>query len=154
MLSKCGGTLASWSDRWLAPNTGEIAIPEITDPRVTAVATLKQITYTLGDVLFDVDSATLRTDAGKRVEQVKTSIKKRGSTDGITVVGFTDDTGSRTHNHDLSVARAQAVAHWLVEHKVAAERNVTPDGHGEDDPVSPNDTPAGRAANRRPSSSR
>lgn len=51
-------------------------------------------------------------------------------------------------NVDLSKARAQSVADELVAGGVPASM-ISVSGFGEADPVAPNDTPQGRAKNRR-----
>lgn len=51
-------------------------------------------------------------------------------------------------NVELSKARAQSVASALVAQGVPASM-ITVNGFGEADPVAPNDTPQGRAKNRR-----
>ena len=66
----------------------------------------------------------------------------------IEVGGHTDNTGDDQANLALSLARAEAVANFLVEAGVPQERLV-PTGYGELQPVDSNDTEAGRANNRR-----
>jgi outer membrane protein OmpA-like peptidoglycan-associated protein len=65
------------------------------------------------------------------------------------VEGHTDAPGTSGANQRRSLARAEAVKRWLTTHAgVPAERIATV-GHGEDVPIAPNSTRAGRAANRR-----
>lgn len=66
----------------------------------------------------------------------------------VEVGGHSDDTGSETLNEQLSQARAQAVVEALVQEGIPEER-LTAQGYGAEEPVAPNDTEAGRAANRR-----
>lgn len=61
----------------------------------------------------------------------------------VEVVGHTDDRGTASYNRRLSLARARAVAERL---SLACARVS---GRGESDPAGPNETSAGRAANRR-----
>jgi outer membrane protein OmpA-like peptidoglycan-associated protein len=51
-------------------------------------------------------------------------------------------------NQELSEARARAVRAFLIEHGLNA-RNVRSVGRGEHEPLANNDTPEGRANNRR-----
>lgn len=70
----------------------------------------------------------------------------------ITVSGHTDpepiSSGQYRSNWDLSVARATSVVHELTQSKVIAGR-ITAAGRAQLDPVTSNDTAAGRALNRR-----
>jgi len=67
-----------------------------------------------------------------------------GHTDNVPIRG-----GKYSSNEDLSLARSLNIMHYLVE-----EGDVSPDliavaGYGDSLPVAPNDTPTGRANNRR-----
>lgn len=64
------------------------------------------------------------------------------------VIGYTDSQGSRGHNVALSAARADAVKAYLGAKGIAPEL-VQTSGVGPDRPVASNDTPEGRARNRR-----
>jgi len=66
----------------------------------------------------------------------------------LSIEGHTDSQGSETSNLDLSQRRAEAVRLYLVNNGVAASR-MTATGYGESMPVADNNTPAGRALNRR-----
>jgi outer membrane protein OmpA-like peptidoglycan-associated protein len=66
----------------------------------------------------------------------------------VQVIGHTDSTGSAAYNQGLSERRAQAVTNVLVNSGVPAWR-IQSLGRGFNQPVASNDTPQGRAANRR-----
>jgi len=66
----------------------------------------------------------------------------------VRVVGHTDDGGTAAYNHDLSYRRARAVAAALIERGVAEDR-IEYEGRGATEPLAPNDSPEGRAMNRR-----
>ena len=66
----------------------------------------------------------------------------------VTVNGYTDNTGNDGINVPLSTKRAQSVVDFLVSQGVAAG-HVSGKGFGAADPVASNDTPDGRAQNRR-----
>jgi outer membrane protein OmpA-like peptidoglycan-associated protein len=66
----------------------------------------------------------------------------------VRVVGHTDSTGSDAINNPLSVRRAEAVRDYISTKSVISGRVIT-EGHGSHEPVAQNDTPAGRAQNRR-----
>ena len=64
------------------------------------------------------------------------------------VTGFTDDRGSVEANDKLAMQRAQGVADWMHDQGIAGHRVVVAGG-GATSPVATNDTPEGRAENRR-----
>jgi OOP family OmpA-OmpF porin len=64
------------------------------------------------------------------------------------VQGHTDSTGSASYNQTLSEARARAVSDYFARQGVAPER-IRATGFGETRPAAFNDTPEGRAQNRR-----
>jgi outer membrane protein OmpA-like peptidoglycan-associated protein len=66
----------------------------------------------------------------------------------IEIVGHTDSTGNDAINDPLSVARASATRDYLVSRGVSPQR-ISTAGRGSRQPVASNDTPAGRAQNRR-----
>lgn len=66
----------------------------------------------------------------------------------VSVHGHTDDRGDAAYNRALSRRRAVAVAVFLSENGVAKERLVGI-GHGEERPVTEEDTEQARTANRR-----
>ena len=66
----------------------------------------------------------------------------------VRVEGHTDNTGDAALNQRLSQERAEAVMTYLVGQGVAADR-LSAVGYGQNRPVAPNDTEAGRAQNRR-----
>lgn len=66
----------------------------------------------------------------------------------VEIGGHTDDSGTVEHNDELSKARAQAVADWLVAHGISRDQ-ITVKGYGSSVPRAANDTEAHRALNRR-----
>ncbi len=66
----------------------------------------------------------------------------------IAVIGHTDSLGTRRYNAKLSEFRALIVKSYLVAKGISQERIQTL-GMAEENPREPNETPAGRAANRR-----
>lgn len=68
----------------------------------------------------------------------------------IDVAGFADTTGPAVENELLSTARARAVVDYLTRvHGFEPRRFANPAGEGTSHTVAPNDSPAGRARNRR-----
>jgi outer membrane protein OmpA-like peptidoglycan-associated protein len=73
------------------------------------------------------------------------------SATAVEIHGHTDNQGDPAKNMQLSEARAFAVAHWLEKAfpKNFPEGRIHVYAHGEEQPLQPNSTSAGRAANRR-----
>jgi Outer membrane protein and related peptidoglycan-associated (lipo)proteins len=66
----------------------------------------------------------------------------------MTIVGYTDNTGSYETNMRLSQQRADAVRNYLISQGVSSAR-LQAIGKGWNDPIATNATAAGRAQNRR-----
>ncbi|WP_157946042.1 OmpA family protein [Vibrio gangliei] len=97
------------------------------------------------DLLFDFDSATLKT-----TDAIDEAVSKASDAQlkSITIVGHTDSVGTDEYNQKLSEERAQAVADYLVSQGFDASL-ISVSGQGESSPVADNDTVDGRAQNRR-----
>jgi len=67
----------------------------------------------------------------------------------VSVEGHTDSTGNPELNMELSEARANKVANFLVEIGEIDATRVSSQGFGEERPVASNETKEGRTANRR-----
>ncbi|MEG1420944.1 MAG: OmpA family protein [Citrobacter sp.] len=67
----------------------------------------------------------------------------------IVVAGHTDNTGNSGLNQTLSRERAEAVRDWMRDTGDVPESCFAVQGYGESRPVATNDTPEGRALNRR-----
>jgi OOP family OmpA-OmpF porin len=66
----------------------------------------------------------------------------------VEIRGYTDSVGNRLSNVRLSQRRADSVRMWLIGKGVDPAR-LYARGFGPENPVAPNDTPQGRAKNRR-----
>ena len=99
-------------------------------------------------IYFDHDRDTIRAVSQPLLDQVAQAIRTLGGRRTIRVDGYTDSAGDGVYNRDLSFRRARAVVQYLLGKGVRRSR-LTFEGYGEDNPVAPNDTPAGRALNRR-----
>jgi outer membrane protein OmpA-like peptidoglycan-associated protein len=112
-----------------------------------AQKTERGMVVTIGDVLFATDRAELNANGMATVRKLA-EIMTQNPDRTVMVEGFTDSTGSASHNKDLSERRAASVAQALVGLGVARER-VGMRGYGEAFPVAPNNTASDRQLNRR-----
>ena len=100
-----------------------------------------------GNVTFATGSSNISADFYRVLDSVALVLNEFEKT-YIDVAGHTDNTGSAELNQRLSEARASSVARYLQSQQVVAQRFVTT-GHGFRQPIASNDTPEGRALNRR-----
>ena len=97
---------------------------------------------------FDTDSDRLKPESGSVLKLVSNALLKNPNLK-LEVDGYTDSVGDAAHNLDLSKRRAQAVMTVLVTQFGVDAGRLTSNGFGPAQPIGSNDTPDGRAANRR-----
>lgn len=114
--------------------------PEVAKPVVTKIA------YN-ADTFFDFDKSVIKPE-GKAKLDLLVSKLTTVSLEVVIVVGHTDFIGSDAYNLKLGQRRAEAVKAYLVAKGVENKRVFT-DSKGERQPIASNQTPAGRAKNRR-----
>jgi outer membrane protein OmpA-like peptidoglycan-associated protein len=108
-------------------------------------STGRYVTY---GILFDTDSDRLKPESAPVIKSIARSLEANPNLK-LVIEGHTDSVGSAEHNLDLSKRRAEAVKAVLVsQFKVDAAR-LTTAGLGATKPIDSNDTPQGRAQNRR-----
>ncbi|MBI5016798.1 MAG: flagellar motor protein MotB [Deltaproteobacteria bacterium] len=103
-----------------------------------------------GQVIFLSGDATVRPQARAVLDRVAALLRKY--TFDLYILGHTDPTPIETarfpSNWELSSARASAVLRYLAERGTSPQRLVAV-GFADSRPLTPNDTPQGRAKNRR-----
>lgn len=104
------------------------------------------VTFESG-ILFDFDSATLRSQARSNLQELANNLRQYERTD-VLIIGHTDATGADAYNQTLSERRARSAADYLQQLGVGSER-ISTRGMGENDPVASNDTAEGQQLNRR-----
>lgn len=100
-----------------------------------------------GGILFPTNGTTLNAHAKQDLTQFAASLNNNPMTN-VQIFGYTDNTGSYQVNERVSTGRADAVRTFLVNSGVASSR-ITALGKPMTDYVASNDTPEGRAQNRR-----
>lgn len=100
-----------------------------------------------GGILFPTNGTTLSASAKKDLTSFATSLRENPNTN-VQIYGFTDNTGSYQVNERVATGRADAVLTYLANSGVAANR-LAAQGVPMADYVASNDTPEGRAQNRR-----
>ncbi len=97
---------------------------------------------------FDTGKSTLDMEHSREQLENITAILKAYPATKIKIGGYTDNTGSKEGNMNLSQARAEAVQSVLSDMGIAADR-MEAEGYGDAHPVASNETEEGRAQNRR-----
>lgn len=103
------------------------------------------VTYELN---FDVASAAIKNPTAPVLAAMGELLKAKAGAK-LRIVGHTDATGSAETNKKLSLDRASAVKARIVELCACDAARLTVEGMGPDQPLESNDTPVGRALNRR-----
>lgn len=108
----------------------------------------EQIRLTMPDTItFAVGKAVLKPEVQYSLQEMAT-VLTRYPQSRVDIAGHTDSTGSDAINNPLSQRRARAVANALIRHGVGKNR-IRAVGYGSTQPILPNNTPEGRAVNRR-----
>ena len=101
----------------------------------------------ISGIKFAFDSAALDKDSEVLLERAVANLKRNPQMN-VLIEGHTDSVGAEDYNMGLSLRRAKAVEDYIVTQGIAEER-MDIKGLGESDPLESNDTPEGRAQNRR-----
>lgn len=109
---------------------------------------LKAIKVTFdGGILFPTNGTTLSSSAKTNLAKFAQSLKDNPDTN-VQIYGFTDNTGKMAVNERISTQRAASVLSYLSNQGIAPTRLYS-EGIPMADYVASNDTPEGRAQNRR-----
>jgi outer membrane protein OmpA-like peptidoglycan-associated protein len=101
-----------------------------------------------GGVLFASSKSDLLPAAQLKLNSVAEALTQQDPDSKMVVEGHTDSQGAVAYNQDLSQRRAQTVRDYLVSRGIATDR-VTSQGFGSSRSVADNNSPEGRANNRR-----
>ncbi|HCL84901.1 MAG TPA: hypothetical protein DIC22_13055 [Chitinophagaceae bacterium] len=96
---------------------------------------------------FDVDKATIKPESMGTLNMI-VQVMKDNPDIKFDIEGHTDNSGAPAHNLTLSQQRADAVKSQLVSMGISESR-LTTKGFGDTKPISDNNTPEGKANNRR-----
>ena len=99
------------------------------------------------NVFFETDSYELLPESTVELDRVVETLSQN-PTIKVEIGGHTDNQGAPDYNQKLSERRAKSVVDYLLSKSVSPER-VSWKGYGESQLVAPNNSPEGRAMNRR-----
>ena len=100
------------------------------------------------NVLFETGEARIQRQSYPVLDEVAKVLAEHPQVQPVQIEGHTDNVGSRRYNLDLSSRRARAVMDYLVK-KGIDQKRLRAQGFGFDQPIGTNNTPLGRARNRR-----
>ena len=130
------------SGYWL-PDVDFAVSPETCQTQVDTSLSNEKIQFVTGSARIDDAGRTLLNRlAAVAVRCLNSSILR------LNIAGHTDSRGDDATNQALSEERAQAVLRALADRGVRADA-MEANGFGETQPIAPNNTPEGRADNRR-----
>ena len=109
---------------------------------------LYQVVLSDDSVKFPTDAAALSPEAEQRLAQFAQRLAGENKNVYLEIQGYTDATGTDDINYKLGQARADSVRRFLNQQGVALNR-MSSISYGSEQPVAPNNTREGRAANRR-----
>ncbi|MCQ2337405.1 MAG: OmpA family protein [Paludibacteraceae bacterium] len=107
----------------------------------------KNAVVILRNLLFDTDKTIIKNTSVQSLEDLY-KLLSENPTLKIQITGHTDNVGKEKYNQKLSEGRAKAVYMEMVKRGIDPKR-MTWRGAGELEPIESNDTPEGRAENRR-----
>jgi outer membrane protein OmpA-like peptidoglycan-associated protein len=104
-------------------------------------------TIVLPDIVFSINSAKIKNDILAKLELL-VDFSDLNSKRKIKIIGYTDNTGSKSINDKLSLERADAVKKILTNNGID-ESKISVVGMGSSNPIAPNNNPSNRQKNRR-----
>lgn len=126
----------------------DLAPPSFSSPVIQKIVPGQKIIRLDSMSLFDSGKSVLKAGATKMLVNSLVGVRAKPGW-LIVVAGHTDNTGNAQLNQTLFQKRAEAVRVWMHETGDVPESCFAVQGYGESRPVATNDTPEGRALNRR-----
>ena len=129
---------------------------QIQEQQVAITSYKEKISVSMVDrILFDSGKAKINREGRKVLQTVGQALKNLNK-QYIRVIGHTDDVRIAEEwrfrfpsNWELSASRAAAVSRYFVKNEMVNPANIEAVGRSYYDPIEQNDTPEGRAKNRR-----
>jgi flagellar motor protein MotB len=134
-----------YSDNIALEGVHERIDPFMVDIPLTPLKVGKKIV--LRNVFFETDSFTLQPESKVELEKIAGLLEQHPSMK-VEISGHTDNVGTEAYNMELSENRAKSAVFYLRKKGIRIDRMIYK-GYGENNPIADNDTPQGRAKNRR-----
>lgn len=130
------------------PNPKRVELPIPPPPPPVEAPQVEEKKIIAKKIHFEFDKAVIRPISFRILDGIVDLLKENSSIRKVRVEGHCDSKGTDAYNMRLSQRRANAVRDYLIAHGISGDRLVAV-GYGESRPVDTNDTPEGRARNRR-----
>jgi len=98
---------------------------------------------------FKFGQTVLPDDTKAKLDELVAQLKQDPKNVFIEIEGHTDNVGPKPVNEKIGMERAEAVKRYLYEQYQVPLHKMNVISYGEDKPIAPNNTKAGRAQNRR-----
>jgi len=98
---------------------------------------------------FKFGKTALPAEAKTKIDEMVAHLKEDPKNIYLEIEGHTDNVGDKTINEKIGLARAEAVKKYLYEQYQIPLHKMNVISYGEEKPIAPNKTKAGRAQNRR-----
>ena len=98
---------------------------------------------------FKFGQTKMPEDMQGKLDQLVSQLKANPNGAYIEIEGHTDNVGPKDVNYKLGLERAEAVKRYLYENQQIPLHKINVISYGEEKPIAPNKTKAGRAQNRR-----
>ena len=140
-----GGYL--WSQRMQEQKQAMEVATQGTGVAVTQTADNQLKLEIPSDISFDTGKADINPGLRPVLDKFSETLQQNPVTT-IRIIGHTDSVGTDAVNDPLSIKRAESVRDYFTARGLATNR-IAIDGRGSHAPVAENNTPSGRAKNRR-----
>ncbi len=98
---------------------------------------------------FKFGQAKIPADMQSQIDELVAQLKANPNGGFIEIEGHTDNVGPKDTNYKIGLDRAEAVKRYLYENQQIPLHKINVISYGEEKPIAPNKTKAGRAQNRR-----
>jgi peptidoglycan-associated lipoprotein len=98
---------------------------------------------------FKFGQSKMPADMQTQIDELVAQLKANPNGGFIEIEGHTDNVGAKDTNYKIGLDRAEAVKRYLYETQQIPLHKINVISYGEEKPIAPNKTKAGRAQNRR-----
>ena len=133
----------------LAANTANTAVAKADEVDKASKKLVFEVVLNEDQGNFKFGKTDLPDEAKARLDEMIQQIKADPKGAYFEIEGHTDNVGAKEINERLGLERAEAVKRYLYEQHQIPLHKMNVISYGEDKPVAPNKTKAGRAQNRR-----